>query len=610
VCGIAGILRYAAGRWSETELADYGQAMLERLAARGPDDAGAWQQPGIWFGHRRLAILDLSPAGHQPMVDGALALVFNGCIYNHAELRQELVALGHRFRSHSDTEVILKAYQQWGEASVERFEGMFAFALWDGEKGRLWLVRDRFGVKPLYYAEVAGAFCFASTLPALLTLPGIDRTIDLEALHDALLLHAVVPAPRTILAGIRKVPPAHTMTVTRQGRKPPKRYWDLFAKRPQQPVREREALERLDTLLIAAVRKRLTADVPVGVLLSGGLDSSLIAALMAEAGGGPIPTFAIGFESSEEEAGDEFFYSDWVARHLGTAHQRWRITNDEVLAALPKAIAAMSEPMVSQDVVSFYLLAQRVRSHVKVVLSGQGADEVFGGYYWYPRMAEEAAAQAVAGPLEPGQSADAWRAARLKVFARHYFDRSHDEWLAAVHPHWHQPDTTSAWVGEALVAPQAQTFLDAVWRLDVTTLLVDDPVKRVDNMTMAWGLEARLPFLDHHLVEWAMQLPPEWKLRASGKWPLKALARGRLPNEVIDREKGYFPMPALKYVRGRFYELMADLLTSQAARERRLFARSFVDALLAEPERWRTPLGGSLLWHAALLEWWLQVQGL
>lgn len=610
MCGIAGILRYDHGRWREAKLAEYGDAVLARLTARGPDDAGTWQRPGVWLGHRRLAILDLTPAGHQPMVDGDLVLVFNGCIYNHVALRRELAGLGHRFRSHSDSEVILKAYRQWGIAAVERFEGMFAFALWDEGKGRLWLARDRLGVKPLYYAEVAGHFCFASTLPALLALPGLDRTLDPAALHDAMLLHAVVPAPRTVVAGVRKLAPAHTVVVTANGIAAPRRYWDLAAWRLPQPLTEAEALAELDRRLVAAVEKRLTADVPVGVLLSGGLDSSLIAAVMREVGPEPLPTFAIGFESSKEEQGDEFFYSDWVARHLGTQHHRWLIGNDEVLAALPRAIAAMSEPMVSQDVVSFYLLAERVRSHVKVVLSGQGADEVFGGYYWYPQMAQAAEALGVAGPMPAGAGRDAWRAKRLAAFAPYYFDRTHEAWQAAVEPDWHVADGTSEWVAEALVAPQAETFLDAVWRLDVTTLLVDDPVKRVDNMTMAWGLEARVPFLDHALVAWAMALPPEWKLRAGGKWPLKALARGRLPDGVIDRPKGYFPMPALKYVRGRFFEQMADLLTSQRARERGLFRRAFVAALLAQPERWRTPLGGSLLWHAALLEWWLQSHGL
>jgi asparagine synthase (glutamine-hydrolysing) len=330
------------------------------------------------------------------------------------------------------------------------------------------------------------------------------------------------------------------------------------------------------------------ADVPVGVLLSGGLDSSLLVALLAQSGVRDLLTFSIGFEDVPEERGNEFEYSDQVAERYGTRHHRYAIANAEVLSRLPEAVKAMSEPMVGQDAVAFYLLAERVSHEVKAVQSGQGADEVFGGYFWYPRMEAETGSD-------------------LERFRRHYFDRDHEEYLETVMPCYAGPDHTAKLIESMLAAPGADTFLDRVLRLDVTTLIVDDPVKRVDNMTMAWGLEARVPFLDYPLVELALQMPPELKLRENGKYPLKAMARALLSKPVIDRPKGYFPMPALKYVRGAFLEFMRDILNSEACRQRGLFQRAYVERLLAAPEVHLTRLHGSKLWHLALLELWLQL---
>jgi len=282
-------------------------------------------------------------------------------------------------------------------------------------------------------------------------------------------------------------------------------------------------------------RQHLAADVPVGVLLSGGLDSSLLVALLAEQGHADIPTFSVGFQDQPEEKGDEFHYSELVARRFGSRHHEYLIPDAEVLENLPEAIAAMAEPMFSQDNVAFYLLAREVKKEVKVVLSGQGADEVFGGYFWYPLMHAEP------DSLPP-----------LERFARHYFDRRHPEYLELIAPEYATADHASALLASRLSEPGADTFLDQVQRLDVTTLIVDDPVKRVDNMTMAWGLEARVPFLDQELVEAALRLAPELRLREGGKYPLKHIARGLLPDEIIDRPKGYFPTPALKYLRGGF----------------------------------------------------------
>jgi asparagine synthase (glutamine-hydrolysing) len=588
MCGISGELRFD-GRGADLAAV---RRMMDALTRRGPDHDGSYSDGPLAMGHRRLSIIDLSERAHQPMIDSELALaaVFNGTIYNYRELRKELSARGHRFFSSGDTEVILKAYAEWGEGCVERLHGMFAFGLWDIRKRRLFLARDRLGIKPLYWTRDGARFRFASTTQALLAAGGVDTSIDPVGLHHQLTLHAVIPAPHTILNGVRKLPPATTLSVDLHGEQHEHVYWRLGARRPPEARGEQEWIDAIHEALRRAVeRRRLAADVPVGVLLSGGLDSSLLVGLLAEGGGAEnLLTFSIGFEDAPEERGSEFEYSDQVVERFGTRHHRYHIPNAEVLPRLGEAVGSMAEPMVGQDAVAFYLLAERVSREVKVVQSGQGADEVFGGYFWYPRMEAESGTD-------------------LERFRKHYFDRTHEEYLRTVTLPYQGADHTSALVEALLAAPGADSFMDRVLRMDVTTLVVDDPVKRVDNMTMAWGLEARVPFLDHELVELAAQMPPELKLREGGKYPLKAIARGLLPDAVIDRPKGYFPVPALKYVRGEFLQFMRDVLYSSACIRRGLFERAYVDRLLAAPEWYMTRLQGSKLWHLALLEYWLQL---
>jgi asparagine synthase (glutamine-hydrolysing) len=586
MCGICGELRFDGTRPDLPAVA----RMMTALARRGPDHEGSHSDGPLAFGHRRLAVIDLSESSDQPMLDSELrlAIVFNGTIYNYRELRGELTQLGYRFFSTGDTEVILKAYHAWGGDCVRRFNGMFAFAIWDAHRHELFLARDRIGIKPLYYSGTGSYLRFASTTQALLAAGNIDTRVDPVALHHQLTLHAVVPAPRTILEGVRKLAPATTLCIDSRGKPHERRYWELRAERPAQSHSTEEWIAATRAALFRAVeRQRTAADTPVGVLLSGGLDSSLLVALFDAAGVHDLQTFSIGFESVGGEEADEFRYSDMVAQRFGTRHQRFALPNAAILTALPETIAAMAEPMVSQDVVAFYLLAQRVSRQVKVVLCGQGADEVFAGYYWYPQMEAD-----TGGDIE-----------RLR---RHYFDRTHERFLEAVGPAYRDGDHTAALVEQLLAQPGAATFLDRILRLDVTTLIVDDPVKRVDNMTMAWGLEARVPFLDHELVELAMQMPPELKLREGGKYPLKAIARGLVPDAIIDRPKGYFPVPALKYLRGEALDLMRDTLNSRASRERGLFDRAYIEKLLADPDAWMTPIGGAELRHAAFLEMWLQ----
>ncbi len=333
----------------------------------------------------------------------------------------------------------------------------------------------------------------------------------------------------------------------------------------------------------------MVADVPVGVLLSGGLDSSLIVALLAEQGQSGLATFSIGFEAAAGESGDEFHYSDLVARHFDTDHQQIRIGAQRFVPAVHQAIAAMSEPMVSHDCVAFHLLSEEVSQRITVVQSGQGADEILAGYDWYPPMANVARADAV------------------EAYARVFFDRRHDALGGHLAPEWMlDHDASLEFVAAHFGAPGADTALDAALRLDSLVMLVDDPVKRVDNMTMAWGLEARVPFLDHEVVELAAACPPAMKLAQGGKGVLKAASRGIVPDEVIDRPKGYFPVPAIRHLAGPLLDDVRDALTARPARERGLFRKDYLEELLDAPNARRTTLGSNALWQLGLLELWLQ----
>ena len=586
MCGIAGEIRFDGCAPDAQALA----RMVDAQAARGPDGSGVFVQRGQGFGHRRLKIMDLSEAAQQPMFDPALGLgiVFNGAVYNHPELRQELSALGYAFYSHSDTEVLLKAYHAWGLDFVHRLNGMFAFALWERDSGRVVFGRDRLGIKPFYYAEVDGALRFASSLPALLKAGGVYTAIDPLALNSYLSFHAVVPAPLTLLRGVRKLPPGHLMEVAPDGARKTHRFWTLASQRSAED--EARSFEDWRELLLdelrAAVKRRLVADVPVGALLSGGVDSSLIVGLMAEAGVRDLHTYNVGFEDVGGEKGNEFEFAQIIADHFGTRHERIFVPEAELLRRLPEAIAAMNEPMVSHDCIGFYLLSEAVSRHTKVVQSGQGADEVFGGYHWYPKLD---------GSRDPvGDYLAAFR------------DRDHAEYRALVQPAYHADDFSAAFVAEHFAQPGADDAVDKALRIDTSVMLVDDPVKRVDNMTMAFGLEARVPFLDHQLVEFAARIPARHKLAHGGKGVLKEAARKVIPAAVIDRPKGYFPVPGLKYLQGAVLDTVRDALQGRAARERGLFAAAEVDRLLADPGGHITPLRGSKLWQLGLLEWWFQ----
>ena len=586
MCGICGQLRFDGDTPSSESLDN----MMNKLARRGPDSNGKWLEGTIGFGHQRLSIIDLSSSGSQPMIDSLLklTLVFNGTIYNYKQLRSRLIGKGYSFFSSSDTEVIIKAYHYWGEDCVNHLDGMFAFAIWDKPSKKLFIARDRMGIKPLYYNLTNKAFTFASNSQALLT-QDLDKSVNPIALQQQLSLHGVVPAPNTIINGIKKLKPGTYIVLSEKGDIKEQTYWHPSATRPEGNVSEQDYIARTHELLTAAVTKRMAAsDVPIGVLLSGGLDSSLIVALLKEAGHRDIRTFSIGFEDIDDESGSEFEFSDQVVSKFKTDHKKYLLSNQEVLPRLSEAVMNMSEPMVGQDAIAFYLLSEQVSKHTKVVLSGQGADEAFAGYFWYPRMAKE-------------------HGDEIESFSKHYVDRPHEEYLQTVMPIYQGENHTHKWLSKEFLKPGADSFIDKVFRTDMTRLIVDDPVKRVDNMTMAWGLEARVPFMDTELVEWALKIPPSLKMREEGKYPLKKIARELLPSSVIDRKKGYFPMPALKYIQGDFLEFMSDILLSSSCRNRGIFDQKYINKVINSPRDYMTSLNGSRLWHLALLEFWMQI---
>ncbi|MCO7544798.1 N-acetylglutaminylglutamine amidotransferase [Stutzerimonas nitrititolerans] len=590
MCGIAGEFRF------DDRPADLGaiERITQHLTARGPDASGFHSAGPMAMGHRRLKIMDLCEASGQPMIDPTLGLsmVFNGAIYNYPELRAELEGLGYSFFSQGDTEVLLKGYHAWGEALLPRLNGMFAFAIWERDSRQLFIARDRLGIKPLYLSKTADRLRFASSLPALLKGGDIAGVLNPVALNHYMSFHAVVPAPDTLIAGIEKMPPGHWLRVQADGRIEQQRWWSLpfGAREDEQNYTFEDWQERTLAALRESVALRQRAAVDVGVLLSGGVDSSLLVGLLREAGAADnLLTFSIGFEDAGGERGDEFKYSDLIANHYQTRHHQLRIQEKEILEQLPAAFQAMSEPMVSHDCIAFYLLSREVSKHCKVVQSGQGADELFAGYHWYPQV----------------DGADDPAAAYLSAFR----DRSYEEYAETMQQQWAQGDFSGDFVRQHFAQPGAEAAVDKALRIDSTVMLVEDPVKRVDNMTMAWGLEARVPFLDHNVAELSARIPARYKLPDGGKYVLKEAARKVIPAEVIDRPKGYFPVPGLKHLEGETFNWVRELLLDPS-QERGLYNPQALDRLLSDPHGQLTPLRGSKLWQLAAVNLWLSEQGL
>ncbi len=637
MCGFAGFLDINSDTPGREAMA---HAMAGTLVHRGPDDAGVWtdDRAGIALGFRRLAILDLTPSGHQPMEsrDGRWMVVFNGEIYNHGELRSRLEPV--EWRGHSDTEVLLEAVARWGvERALASFDGMFAIALWDRVERTLYLARDRIGEKPLYWSMSGGTLLFGSELKALKAHPAFDATIDRDALAAYLKL-GWVPSPHTIYAHARKLPPGSMMAVkgTDHVIRP---YWS--AKERARAVEgsftggAAAAAERLNQLLRASISLRMQADVPVGVFLSGGVDSSVTAAIMQELNAQPIHTFTIAFE---QKGYDESPYARAVADHLGTRHTEVPITDEDALALVPRLPAIWDEPFADPAQLPTCLLAEVTRRHVTVALSGDGADELFGGYGIYrsiprdwqklkatPPLARTLAKGLASLPSAPinGLAGLASLARKRRSYPGYRFKKSFEtlsatsipELLGLHYSRWRgMPNLVpGAHAAETIYTdrerrPQVNDPALEVMVLDALGYLPDDLCVKTDRATMAASLEARLPFLDHSIVEFAWSLPTALKIDGdTGKTVLREVLYRYVPRELVDRPKMGFEVPIGRWLSGRLKDWADDLLS-----EDRLRRQGLVNAKLIAG-CWRDHRSGrknwsTELWHALMFQAWLEAQ--
>jgi asparagine synthase (glutamine-hydrolysing) len=568
MCGIAGLVCGAEAR-RDVPAAAVAAAMASTLSHRGPDDAGVWGSDDgtVALAHRRLSIVDLSPLGHNPMSgeDGRLWITFNGEIYNFLELRQELEAAGHRFRSHSDTEVLLAAYSRWGLDCVDRLAGMFAFAIWDEPKRRLWVVRDRLGKKPLYYSESRGTLRFASELKAIVADETVPRGIDARAMR-LYLRYGYVPSPHTIYESVRKLPPAHFL-LCENGAVSVHRYWDPvpFALDPSSTT-DADAQAELDARLATAVRQRMIADVPLGAFLSGGIDSSLVVALMQEQSAARVKTFTIRFDDPEFNEAD---HAAVVARHLRTEHHEETCDERQMLDVVDRLADMFDEPFADSSAVPTYLLSRIARASVTVALSGDGGDELFLGYPRYRLQAYAAAALALPRGVRRAVAIGADRLPTRRLRRVGDVLRSHETDPYARFIAWWQPDDIAALTGQP--PPDGPAYADAQARcaslsrqdrgslIDLVSYLPEDILTKVDRASMAVSLEVRAPLLDHRVVEFALGLPSSLKYRrGTSKWLLRRLLYKRVPRALVDRPKMGFGVPLAAWFRGPLRDRMAS----------------------------------------------------
>jgi len=619
MCGIAGRFNYDALRPIDRDVLE---AMTDAVAHRGPDAAGYHLAPGIGLGHRRLSIIDLS-TGDQPLSneDGSVWTVFNGEIYNFAEVRRELVAHGHQFRTGSDTEVIVHGYEQWGARCVERFRGMFAFALWDARARRLLLARDRVGVKPLYYAELPGkGIVFGSELKSLLEDPDVPRQWRPDAI-DAYLTLLYIPAPATIYQGIHKLEPGHVL-VAERGSIQVSRYWDLEFTGDGSDAREDDYLEELDALLRESVALRQIADVPLGAFLSGGIDSSAVAAYMVETSSRPPLTISVGFDHARY---DELAHARRVAEHLGCEFHPRTVTPD-IVSLLPKLAWHFDEPFADSSAVPTYYVSKAARELVTVALSGDGGDELWAGYTRHRVERWEQNARAALGPATAVAGA-LGRALPLSVKGARslrHLAASPDQAYAIKHAYgMFEPDAKAR-----LYAPEfasavrhADPFarfrdvyarcasrdpLDRGLYVDVHTYMVDDILTKVDRMSMAVSLEAREPLLDHRLLEFAARVPTTLKLKdGRGKYLLRKALQRKVPADILERGKHGFEAPIGEWLRGPLAPMADALLRDGRLRDRGVLNDAEVSRLWTEHRDGRAD-HRHRLWQLMMLELWFR----
>jgi asparagine synthase (glutamine-hydrolysing) len=653
MCGIAGLIDPDGG--DRARLIALAQAMADTLAHRGPDDRGAWvsEEAPLAFGHRRLSVLDLSPAGDQPMhsASGRYVIAFNGEIYNHAELRRELEQTGRApaWRGHSDTEVMLAAFEAWGvEPAIQRFTGMFAIALWDRHERRLHLARDRLGEKPLYYGWQGKAFLFASELKAFHAHPAFRGEIDRDALA-LLLRHGYVPAPHAIWRDVRKLPPGMLLTLTADAPASrddvaPRPYWsamDTALRGIASPLAlpDEEAATQLEALLSSAIGGQMVADVPLGAFLSGGIDSSTVVALMQAQSTRPVRTFSIGFN---EPGYNEAQHAAAVAAHLGTEHTELYVTAQDALAVVPRLPALYDEPFADPSQLPTFLVAQLARRHVTVSLSGDGGDELFGGYnryllcrrLWRAMQRLPAAVRAGGARLLTAVRPDRWdalfQAVNLGLPARwrqmNAGDRLHklagilrarapEEIYLGLVSHWPQPEEVVIGAAEprtALTDPARWPAIDdmtaRMMALDLVTYLPDDILVKVDRAAMGVSLETRVPLLDHRVVEFAWRLPMSQKIRGGeSKWLLRQVLYKHVPKALLDRPKMGFGVPIDAWLRGPLREWAEALLDGRRLAREGYFhpapVREKWSEHLSARRNWQYPL-----WNVLMFQAWLEAR--
>ncbi|MFT5174879.1 MAG: asparagine synthase (glutamine-hydrolyzing) [Gammaproteobacteria bacterium] len=642
MCGIAGFWR-AGGMTDEGKLRALVQQMTDTLIARGPDSAGVWvdRETGVALGHRRLAIIDLSPAGHQPMASSndRYVISYNGEVYNFAALRSELEQIGCTFRSHSDTEVMLAACAEWGvQAATQRFVGMFAFALWDREARELYLVRDRLGIKPLYWYARGGLTMFASELKALRAHPGWEPHVNRAALA-AFMRHNYIPAPHSIYADVHKLEPGCMLTIGESGEPRISRYWDALdvaeaGLAARGKCSDEELIEEFQTTMAEAVRARMVADVPLGAFLSGGVDSSAVVALMQGSSMQPVKTFSIGFR---ESGYDEAQYAKAVAQHLGTDHTELYVDPEHALGVIPALADMYDEPFADSSQIPTFLVSELTRQHVTVSLSGDGGDELFAGYNRYlhavslyrntarlpaglrqlaarlictvPQHLWDLAFRAVPGRYRPPQAGH-----KMHKLAG-VLCTSQGAIYRHLVSHWHEPDQLVLGAQEpkgVLWDEQLdQRIPDAVERmqyLDLMTYLPDDILTKVDRASMAVSLEARVPLLDHRLVELSWRLPMHLKMRGgTTKWVLRELLYKHVPKSLIDRPKMGFGVPLEHWLRGPLREWAETLLGRERLEQEGYFDAAPIRARwerhLSGAENWAYPLWNVLMFQAWKERW-------
>ena len=584
MCGICGEFKFKERPFDDLKLI----GLMDSIASRGRDSKGTFKNSDVFLGHHRLSIIDTSEKSNQPMVIEKYVIVFNGIIYNYKDIRKKLIAKGHVFKSVGDTEVIVRSYIEYGDKCVDYFDGVFSFCIYNSINKNIFLARDRIGIKPLYYSISDDELVFSSSMTGILKNRN-NFEINPIALHYQFTLHSVVPAPHTIINGINKLEPGHTLNVNKLGQTYLNKYFDINETELIN-YKEDEIISNIDVLLNNAVEKRLNiADVPVGILLSGGLDSSLITAISKKYKE-RLNTFSIGFNTINDEIGNEFYYSDLVSEDFNTLHKKYNISDDDLYNNLDTVISNMSEPMFSQDSSAFFLLAEKVSLSNKVVLSGQGADEVFGGYFWYEQIMKDSGAN------------------DTEILSKYYFDRTFDSYRKAINEKYVEDNYVFNEIDKKFKQMDSDlSTLDKVFRLELSTFIIDDPVKRVDNMTMSHALESRVPFLDIELIKFMLSVKGETKINKSNKYYLKKLSENYLKKEVIHRDKFYFPVPPLKFIKDRFYDYCKKILSSDAALQRGIYKKEYINKLLARPNDNFTNLNGNELWHFTLLERWLQL---